>query len=41
MELIIFKALLLLFSAWFAIGSSIMVNEKRKAYHEGSREKVV
>ena len=38
MGLIIIKALLLLFSAWFAIGSSLMVHEKRKAFHEGKTD---
>jgi len=38
MSLVIIKALLLVITAWFAIGSSLMVHEKRKAYHEGKTD---
>lgn len=38
MELVIIKILILVISAWFAIGSSLMVHGKRKAYHEGKTD---
>jgi len=38
MSLVIIKALLLVITAWFAIGSSLMVHEKRKAFHEGKTD---